>query len=171
MSVPGDEGKGNTQIEFVEFDDNFDVVTRREFTTRFIVFHDWALTENYYVVPKNPAYLRWGNILQFTLGLKVGVDVFAMEEETNGEFVLIPRHDEAEDVHEVKSDAFFNCFHFGPVFERKDKRTNLSSMVASSIPTPLEAKWDSTGKTNNSRRSSGARQVWRRMEVCLHRLG
>ncbi|KAL9186001.1 hypothetical protein ACHAXT_005239 [Thalassiosira profunda] len=120
MVIPGDEGKGNTEMEFVEFDDNFDVVSKREFTTRFIVFHDWQLTDNYYVVPKNPAYLRWDNILQFVLGLKLGTDVFAMEEETNGEFILIPRHDANEEVHEVQSDAFFNCFHFGPVFERKE---------------------------------------------------
>jgi len=121
MIIPGEDGKGQTQMEFFEFDDNFDVVSRREFTTRFMVFHDWALTENYYVVPKNPAYLRWGNIAKFVLGLSLGTDVFAMEEETNGEFILIPRHDPSEDVHEVPTDAFFNCFHFGPVFEQNNE--------------------------------------------------
>ena len=117
MVIPGDDMMGNSQMEFIEFDDNFDVVSTREFTTRFMVFHDWVLTQNYYVVPKNPAYLRWGNIAQFSFGRTLGTDVFAMEEETNGEFILIPRHDPSADVREVPSDKFFNCFHFGPTFE------------------------------------------------------
>ena len=75
------------------------------------MFHDWAITKNYYVVPKNPAYLKWKDIGKFTLGLSVGVDVFAMEEETNGEFILIPRHDtDYEEVHEVPSDSFFTIY-------------------------------------------------------------
>jgi len=121
MVVPGENFKGNTIMEFVEFDTNFDVVSRREYSTRFMVFHDWALTQNYYVVPKNPAYLRWPNIVKFATGQGLGTDVFAMEEETNGEFILIPRHDTNENVHEVQSDSFFNCFHFGPSFENKDE--------------------------------------------------
>ena len=110
MIIPGDDMKGNTLMEFIEFDTNFDVVSRREFTTRFIVFHDWAITKNYYVVPKNPTYLKWKDIGKFTLGLSVGVDVFVMEEETNGEFILIPRHDTDEEVHEVPSDSFFTIY-------------------------------------------------------------
>jgi len=129
MLIPGESGDGNTRMEFIEFDDNFDVISKREFTTRFMVFHDWALTENYYVVPKNPAYLKWNDIAKFMLGISVGVDVFAMEEETNGEFILIPRHDSEEGVKEVQSDSFFNCFHFGPVFERQNEMTGEDELV------------------------------------------
>ncbi len=121
MVIPGEEMKGNSYMEFLEFDENFDLVSRRDFTTRFIVFHDWALTQNYYVVPKNPAYLRWANIGKFAIGQSLGTDVFAMEEETNGEFILIPRHDSKEEVKEVKSDAFFNCFHIAPTFEKEEE--------------------------------------------------
>ncbi|EED90585.1 predicted protein [Thalassiosira pseudonana CCMP1335] len=121
MIIPGEDFKGNVQMEFVEFDDNFDVVSRRQHTTRFMVFHDWALTENYYVVPKNPAYLKWRNIAKFVVGLGLGTDVFAMEEETPGEFILIPRHGTDDDVKEIQSDVFFNCFHFGPVYENDDE--------------------------------------------------
>lgn len=121
MIIPGEEMKGNSYMEFLEFDDNFDLVSRRDHTTRFIVFHDWALTQNYYVIPKNPAYLQWANIGKFTLGQSIGTDVFAMEEETNGEFILIPRHDVNEEVKEVKSDAFFNCFHIAPTFEKEEE--------------------------------------------------
>ena len=118
MVVPGDDFRGNAQMEFLEFDEKFDVVSRRTHTTRFMVFHDWVLTQNYYVVPKNPAYLKWKNIMKFAFGTSLGTEVFAMEEETNGEFILIPRFDPDEEVHEVEADSFFNCFHFGPSFER-----------------------------------------------------
>ena len=120
MVVPGDDFKGNSEMEFLEFDENFDLVSRRKHTTRFMVFHDWVLTQNYYVVPKNPAQLKWDNIMKFAFGSALGTDVFEMEEETNGEFILIPRFDDKEPVREVESDAFFNCFHFGPSFERNN---------------------------------------------------
>jgi len=121
MVIPGEEMKGNSCMEFLEFNENFDLVSRREHTSRFIVFHDWALTQNYYVVPKNPAYLRWANLGKFTIGQSVGTDIFAMEEETNGAFILIPRHDDQEEVKEVKSNAFFNCFHFASTFEKEEE--------------------------------------------------
>lgn len=129
MIIPGQSFLGNTQMEFIELDDNFDVVSRRGFTTRFMVFHDWALTENYYVVPKNPAYLKWDNIMKFVFGLNLGTDVFAMEEETNGEFILIPRHDLGKNAKEVKADSFFNCFHFGPVFEKANNELVINGCV------------------------------------------
>eukprot|EP00536_Pseudo-nitzschia_multiseries_P004449 jgi/Psemu1/318424/estExt_fgenesh1_pm.C_740002 len=118
MDVPGENFMGNSTFTFLEFDENFDVVSKREHTTRFMVCHDWVITPNYYVVPKNPAYLKWDGILKFSLGQTVGTDVFAMEEETNGEFILIPRYNDEEPVREVESDAFFNCFHFGPAYEQ-----------------------------------------------------
>ena len=129
MVIPGDDFKGNSQMEFLEFDENFDLVSRRKHTTRFMVFHDWVLTQNYYVVPKNPAYLKWKNIMKFAFGASLGTDVFAMEEETNGEFILIPRFDTEEPVRDVKCDAFFNCFHFGPSFEQTNPTSGKTEMV------------------------------------------
>ena len=120
MDIPGENFMGNTTVRFVEFDTNFDVVTERHHSTRFMVFHDWVLTQNYYVVPENPAYLKWPDIGKFMFGQTVGTDVFAMEEETNGAFLLIPRHDSNEPVRRVESDAFFNLFHFGASFESDD---------------------------------------------------
>ncbi|KAL3794643.1 hypothetical protein HJC23_010071 [Cyclotella cryptica] len=166
MVIPGERFLGNSRMEFVELDDNFDVVSRREHTTRFMVFHDWALTENYYVVPKNPAYLRWNNILKFCVGLSLGTDVFAMEEHTNGEFILIPRHDLNAKVKEVQSDSFFNCFHFGPVYEKPNhNELVINGCVFDSYTfggemgfdgdkqtfSPIE--WGSTGLQSNGSRS------------------
>jgi carotenoid cleavage dioxygenase-like enzyme len=135
MIIPGEgkdengkpDFKGNSKMEFLEFDDNFDLVSRRSHTTDFMVFHDWSLTENYYVVPKNPASLRWNNIAKFTFGLCIGTDVFEMNEELNGKFILIPRHDSIEKVIEVPTNNFFNCFHFGPCFEQQTTTTTTTT--------------------------------------------
>lgn len=51
------------------------------------------------------------------LGITVGTDLFEMEHESNGAFILVPRHNPAEPIHHVESDTFFNLFHFGPCFE------------------------------------------------------
>ena len=68
MVVPGNKFKGNSIMKFIELDTNFDIVSNREYATRFMVFHDWGLTQNYYVVPKNPAYLQCANIMNFATG-------------------------------------------------------------------------------------------------------
>lgn len=113
--------KGNTMVEFMEFDKNFQLVSKREFMTRFMVFHDWMITDNYYVIPKNPARVRWADMTKFIMGAKLGVDVFEMDEAAPGELILIPRHDQEEKVKEVKADSFFNIFHVGPCYENNDK--------------------------------------------------
>lgn len=147
MVIPGDKFLGNTRMEFIELDDNFDVVSRREFTTRFMVFHDWALTQNYYVVPKNPAYLRWNNIIKFVFGFSLGTDVFAMEESTNGEFILIPRYSSTKGVKEVKADSFFNCFHFGPVYEKENNEIVINGCVFDSYTFGGEMGFDGAEQT------------------------
>merc|ERR1719148_481828 len=92
MVIPGDNFQGQSKMEFLEFNDNFDLVSRTShLTDRFMVFHDWALTENYYVIPKNPASLKWKNIMKFSFGMSLGTDVFEMDENSNGEFILLPR--------------------------------------------------------------------------------
>lgn len=149
MDVPGEGFKGNATMEFVELDSNFDVAYRREHTTRFMVFHDWALTQNYYVVPKNPAYIKWPGIAKFMTGSTLGTNVFAMEEETNGEFILIPRHDTKKDVKEVPSDSFFNCFHFGPVFETDTDTMLINACVFDSYEFGGEMGFDGTTQSFN----------------------
>lgn len=129
MVLPGENLKGNAQMEFLEFDENFDVVSRRKHTTRFMVFHDWVLTQNYYVVPKNPAYLKWKHILRFAVGASLGTEVFAMEEDARAGFILIPRFDPDEPVREIASDKFFNCFHFGPSFETDENEMIVHACV------------------------------------------
>jgi carotenoid cleavage dioxygenase-like enzyme len=81
--------------------------------------YSWIITDQYYVIPQNPAKLVWPDLFQFLIGTTVGTDIFAMEHDVNGAFLLVPRHDPNEPVHRVESDAFFNLFHFGPCYEEE----------------------------------------------------
>lgn len=67
FDIPGD-GEGNTIVEFMEFDVNFQLVSSRRIQTRFMVFHDWMLTDNFYVVPLNPAKVQWDQLAKFATG-------------------------------------------------------------------------------------------------------
>jgi carotenoid cleavage dioxygenase-like enzyme len=125
FDLRGDNSEGNTLIEFLEFDTSLRLVSKKEFKTRFMVFHDWALTPDYFIVPKNPARVRWADMTKFMAGIKLGVDVFEMDETAVGELILIPRHNDAAEeqvVMEVKADSFFNIFHFGPCYQDHDKK-------------------------------------------------
>ena len=122
MVLPGDQFKGNVILTFYEFNTAFRLVARKKYKTRFMVMHDWMITDDYYVVPKNPARLRWGNIFKFLAGLVLGVQVFAMEVDCVGELVLIPRHDKDAPVIEAKADRFFNIFHFGPCYQQDEDK-------------------------------------------------
>lgn len=116
LDKPGEPGK--VLLQFWEYDDEGKLVTQRDYRTDFMVVHDWMITDNYYVVPKNPAEMDWPNLVDFIVGKKRGVDVFKMDSKTLGSILLIPRHDPLAKVLEVTADTFFTIFHFGPVFER-----------------------------------------------------
>lgn len=116
-----DFSKGEkTMAQFWEFDVNFKLVATRTWETRFMVFHDWMITDNYYIVPKNPASFRWDNLPKFLMGLIPGVEIFDMDYSAVGELVLIPRHNEGLEAIECAAESFFNIFHFGPCYENKD---------------------------------------------------
>eukprot|EP00913_Durusdinium_trenchii_P020052 g18846.t1 len=81
------------------------------------VVHDWILTENYYVVPKNPARFHPPGLFAFLSGVAQGTEVFRMAEErelgnqTHGAVAV--------EVKEIPLDRFFNIFHMGPTYEEE----------------------------------------------------
>ena len=111
-------GKEYTRLHFREFDAAGNLVAERIHRTDFIVVHDWIITDNYYVVPKNPAVMQWSNLAKFISGYARGVDVFRMNHAKNGEILLIPRRSNEDPVLEAATDSFFNIFHLGPTYER-----------------------------------------------------
>jgi all-trans-8'-apo-beta-carotenal 15,15'-oxygenase len=118
----------STSIEYMEFDVDWQLISSRTFTTRFMVFHDWMLTDNFYVVPKNPARFVWENLPKMFLGLQAPIETLEMEEETPAELMLIPRHDPTAKVIECEADSFFNIFHFGPCYEEGQTLTVYGSV-------------------------------------------
>ena len=120
-------GGGHSVLEFFELDVNLRLVSTRRYETRFMVFHDWMLTDQYYVVPKNPAQFKWENLPQFLLGLQAGVEIFEMDYETVGELVLIPRHEPQTKAVECPADSFFNIFHFGPCFDSSNSKNDAEA--------------------------------------------
>lgn len=123
--------EGSTLIDFMELDTNFRLVSRKQFKTSFMVFHDWMISEHYYIVPNNPARIRWADMSKFIMGAKLGVEVFEMDHESPGEILLIPRHNDDDDkaVKKVKADSFFNIFHMGPCLEHEGETMTVYANV------------------------------------------
>ena len=128
FDIPGEDFQGNTQIEFIEVDSNFEVVSRRSQTARFMVFHDWMITPDYYIVPQNPAVMKYDKLAKFVVGQTVGVDIFEMDVEANGAFWLIPRHDPEAKAQLIEADSHFSIFHFGPCSQKDDLVTIYASV-------------------------------------------
>mmetsp|Transcript_19972 Transcript_19972/g.25163 ORF Transcript_19972/g.25163 Transcript_19972/m.25163 type:complete len:600 (+) Transcript_19972:35-1834(+) len=131
FDTPGDDG--NALLYFWEYDANGRLVSQREYKTDFMVMHDWILTDNYYVIPKNPATFEWGNLPKFLSGYARGVDVFSLAYLTNGAFLLIPRHDINAPVIEATADSFFNIFHLGSTYEREKKDGTGKEVVVNAV--------------------------------------
>ena len=132
-SSDGSKGdkEGSTLIEFMELDTNFRLVSHKNFKTRFMVFHDWMISDHYYIVPSNPARIRWADMSKFILGAKLGVEVFEMDHESPGEILLVPRHndDDKNAVKKVAADSFFNIFHMGPCLEQNEETMTVYANV------------------------------------------
>eukprot|EP00816_Leptocylindrus_hargravesii_P012443 CAMPEP_0196813028 /NCGR_PEP_ID=MMETSP1362-20130617/33080_1 /TAXON_ID=163516 /ORGANISM="Leptocylindrus danicus, Strain CCMP1856" /LENGTH=118 /DNA_ID=CAMNT_0042189029 /DNA_START=923 /DNA_END=1276 /DNA_ORIENTATION=+ len=44
FDIPGNDNKGNTIYEFLEFDNTFRLVSSRKYISRFMAMHDWMIT-------------------------------------------------------------------------------------------------------------------------------
>lgn len=107
-----------TKLVFHEYNEAGELVGEVSHQTSFMVVHDWILTENYYVVPKNPARFNPPGLVAYLSGVAQGTEVFRMAEDTPCAFLLIPRAGRRGDIKEIPVDRFFNVFHMGPTYER-----------------------------------------------------
>ncbi|CAK9115066.1 unnamed protein product, partial [Durusdinium trenchii] len=108
-----------TKLVFHEYNEEGQLVGERTHQTSFMVVHDWILTENYYVVPKNPARFHPPGLFAFLSGVAQGTEVFRMAEDEACAFLLIPRAGMTGEVKEIPLDRFFNIFHMGPTYEEE----------------------------------------------------
>lgn len=119
-----------TRLLFREYDEAGNLVGEATYTTTFMVTHDWMLTENYYVVPKNPARFNPPGLATFLLGISQGTEVFRMAEDMPASFLLVPRAGREGNVREIPVDRFFNIFHMGPTYECPETKQLISHSVA-----------------------------------------
>ncbi|CAE8584820.1 unnamed protein product, partial [Polarella glacialis] len=116
---PSLEGGMSTRLDFREYDTQGVLVAETSHTTGFMVMHDWIITPNFYVVPKNPAKLDPAGLAQFLAGLAQGTKVFNMEEDISSSVLLIPRVVGTGEAQEVQFDRFLNIFHVCPTWEEE----------------------------------------------------
>lgn len=110
-----------TVIHFYEFDQAGTLISDREYkTSPAVVFHDWMLTPNYYIVPAAEAVFDLSKIPDLILGKSTATEVFSLDEMAPAKVLLIPRDPDQDVIESRMSDATHGVsFHFGPSYECK----------------------------------------------------
>lgn len=108
-----------TEIHFYEFDSRGKLVADRKYkTSPAVVFHDWMLTPNYYIVPAAEAVFDLSKIPDLVMGKSAATGVFALDENAPAKVLLIPRDPNQEVIESRMSDNSHGVsFHFGPSYE------------------------------------------------------
>ncbi|MFN0318613.1 MAG: carotenoid oxygenase family protein [Burkholderiales bacterium] len=127
FDIRGPNEPVSTVIEFYEYDENLTLLSQRSYRSdRFMFVHDWMITNNYYIIPKNPGTFKWDVLPRFVLGLESGTAMFEMDESASGHFVLIPRHNPDLPPLHCPGNNHFTTFHFGPCFENVNNKKAVS---------------------------------------------
>jgi len=101
-----------TTTDFWEFDADGRELSRYEDTDQSYVVHDFAITEEHYVLPVSPIKFDLDNIPDFALGKAPATDLFAFDAARHGELKLLPRF--GGEAVRVDLGAFGCIFHLGP---------------------------------------------------------
>ncbi|KAJ8610027.1 hypothetical protein CTAYLR_006637 [Chrysophaeum taylorii] len=104
-----------TRVVFWEFDEAGREVSRVEHDAPFFVFHDWALTEDYYVVPFTNGIFDVSRIGNFALGRIPATDLFGFDPSATAKLLLIPR-DGSREPTTADLGQFGSIFHVGPTW-------------------------------------------------------
>ena len=101
-----------TTTTFWEFDEAGRVLTTTEDVEKSYVVHDYAITEDHYVLPVSPIVFDLDNIPDFALGRAPATDLFGFDATRHGALRLVSRTGGPT----VKIDlgAFACVFHMGP---------------------------------------------------------
>ena len=109
----------------LEFDSNFDVKSERTFEVPgFVFFHDFIVTENYYIFNQAPTSF---DPLPFVLGSKGPAACISFDDTKPAILYLIPR-DSSKPVEKVEVDPHFN-FHFANAYEEEESGNIIFDVV------------------------------------------
>lgn len=111
--------QNETMVIFWEFDKDGNELSRIEHSSPFFIFHDWAITDEYYVVPANPGAFDVGKLGQFVVGAIPGTDMFDLDPGRNATLLLVPRgvpEAKGREAIEVDLGQFGTSFHVGPAW-------------------------------------------------------
>jgi len=119
-----------TEVHFYEFDSTGKLVSDRKYkTSPAVIFHDWMLTPNYYIVPAAEAVFDLSKIPDLLLGKSAATGVFALDGNAPAKVLLIPRDPDQEVIESQMSDNTHGVsFHFGPSYETTTD-DGLSSII------------------------------------------
>jgi carotenoid cleavage dioxygenase-like enzyme len=121
-----------TDITFFEFDEAGKLVSERKHrTSPAVIFHDWMITPNYYVIPAAEAKFDLSKLPSLILGRLPATDMFSLDETAPAKVLLIPRHDRNEEVLEAKMNDGTHgvSFHMGPCYEDNDDKIIVNLFV------------------------------------------
>jgi all-trans-8'-apo-beta-carotenal 15,15'-oxygenase len=111
------KGKIPSEITIYEFDKDLKLMTSRDIAMKsFSVFHDFAITENYYIFVAPPTGF---DSLPFVLGQKSAAASLTFDANKPSQIYIIPR-DASKEVVTIDIPSNF-VFHFGNAYEEGDK--------------------------------------------------
>jgi len=120
-----------TIIRFSEFDQEGNLVSKTEHTqSPACVYHDWMITDNYYIVPSAAAVFDLSKLPDLLSGRCTATDIFAIDENAPASVLLIPRDPSKEVIEASMGDGRHGVvFHMGPCHEEEDGTVVLYPMV------------------------------------------
>ena len=112
------QGVRSAEISVYEFDKDYKVVKTRKFEVPgFVFFHDFIVTENYYIFNKAPIKF---DPIPFLLGFVGPAECIEFDKTSPAQLYLIPR-DGVSPVKTINVDSHFN-FHFANAYEDSNKQ-------------------------------------------------
>ena len=101
-----------TTTTFWEFDEQGHQISKVEDIDRSFVVHDYAITDEHYVLPISPIAFDLDNIPDFALGRAPATDLFCFDATQHGALKLVSRI--GGETVKVDLGAFACVFHIGP---------------------------------------------------------
>uniref|UniRef100_A0A7S3NHN6 Dioxygenase n=1 Tax=Aureoumbra lagunensis TaxID=44058 RepID=A0A7S3NHN6_9STRA len=117
-----DAFENTTKLILFEFDVKGNQLSRIELTEPFFIFHDFAITQDFWIIPINPGKFDLDKLPNFIFGRAPATDIFQLDFNRNLCLLLVPRgerknfigKDAADQAIRIDLGCFGATFHVGP---------------------------------------------------------